>query len=180
MSDFGPFYCTTYNQQRARRRMCDVVQALRLSLTNKLEPNCVLYCFDYKDSTTTSGPYNSEKTSTMLENPSQSDIALYSNTTPPASEAHSNQPFLQRNKATAAQRGMTESSQRTTGGRTGSTSQPGESSPRPSAFSRQMSHIRRVTTQMFVPPRPVGEPPGPLQSARAILTASCTLKPFFS
>jgi hypothetical protein len=129
----------------------------------------------YKDSTL-AGPYNSEKTTAMLDSPSQSEVPQYSNTTPPASEAHSAQPIMHGNKSKPLRGGFAESSQgteRTTGERAGSTSHPGASSRHTSALSRQLSHIRRKTVEMFVPPRPVGQPPSPLQSLRAIITASC-------
>jgi Ca2+:H+ antiporter len=128
----------------------------------------------YKDSTL-AGPYNSEKTTAMLDSPSQSEVPQYSNTTPPASEAHSAQPIMHGNKSKPLRGGFAESSQgteRTTGERAGSTSHPGASSRHTSALSRQLSHIRRKTVEMFVPPRPVGQPPSPLQSLRAIITAS--------
>jgi Ca2+:H+ antiporter len=121
------------------------------------------------------GPYNPEKTSTMLDSPSQSDVPHYANTTPPASEAHSAQPMLRGNKSTPLRRGATESSQgtgRAPGVRVGSTSHPGESSRHTSALSRQLSHIKRKTIDMFIPPKPVGQAPSPLQSLRAIITAS--------
>lgn len=121
-------------------------------------------------------PFNSEKTPTMLDSPAQSDVPLYATTTPPASESHSAQPIMGGNKATPSRRGMTVSSQgaeRATGEGTSSTSHPGGSSRHPSVLSRKLAHIRSRTMDMFVPPRPVGQPPGPLQSLRAIVTASC-------